>query len=125
WAQECFAEALAMEAAPFGVRVSIIEPSGYRDPGRPRKPVGDQARLEAYQHQLVRLAERLQDGEGTDDPQEVIDAIVQAVEGDDVPMRTPVGASAKELTALRKRLDFEEYERAVLSRAGLSPDSLD
>ncbi len=125
WAQECFAEALAMEVAPFGVRVAIVEPSGYRESAGLQKPVGDSERVEAYQSQLIRIAERLQSGGATDDPAEVVDAIVRLVEADEVPLRTPVGAAAKELVTLRRRLDFEEYERAVLARAGLAPDPAD
>ncbi len=122
WAQECFAETLHYEARAFGIEVVVLEPSFYRDQGLPRKPVGDEDRIAAYQAQLVALAERMQD-DGPDeagDAEEVADAVVFAVEAQQVPLRTAIGAAARELLELRARLTAAEYEREILDRAGLA-----
>lgn len=121
WAQECFAEALHYEAAGFGVEVAILEPAFYRDEGPPKKVVGDQDRLEPYQAHLVALAERMQQMEQAPkgDPEEVADAIVEAVEAVEMPLRTPVGRAARELVELRARLTALEYEAEIMKRSAL------
>ncbi len=121
WAQECFAEVLSYEAAAFGVEVAILEPANYRDGGQPRKPVGDQDRLEVYEPQLVAFAERLHqtDRPPEGDPEEVAQALVDTVEAVAVPLRTPIGESARALLELRARLTADEYEREILERTGL------
>lgn len=120
WAQECFAEALAMEAVGFGIEVAILEPAGYREGGWPKKPVGDQDRLAPYESQLVALSEHMQQEQGIpDDPEELATAVVHTVEAARVPLRTIVGQSARELVEMRNRLTFAEYEREILKRAGL------
>ena len=121
WAQECFAEVLSYEAAAFGVEVAILEPANYREGGQPRKPVGDVDRLAVYQPQLVAFAERLHQ---TDEPpdgdlEEVARAVVETVEAEVVPLRTPIGESARALLELRARLTADEYEQEILDRTGL------
>jgi NAD(P)-dependent dehydrogenase (short-subunit alcohol dehydrogenase family) len=121
WALESFAEVLAMEAAPFGVKVALVEPSGYREGDQPRKSVGDLDRLMAYESQLISMAERMQSNGGQgEDAAEVAEAVVSVVEAETVPLRTPVGQAATELLELRERLTFAEYEREILRRAGLT-----
>ncbi|MBU0550271.1 SDR family NAD(P)-dependent oxidoreductase [Myxococcota bacterium] len=120
WAQECFAEVLSYEAAVFGVEVAILEPAGYREGGQPKKVVGDQDRLDAYQAPLIAFAERVRQEPPAGDPEEVAAAVVQAVEADKMPLRTPVGAAAEALVALRAQLTAAEYEREILERTGLS-----
>lgn len=120
WAQEAMVEALAYEVAGFGVEVSILAPAGYRSADRPRKAVGDEERLEAYQEALVAFGERVNSSPPVDgDPEEVAQAVVAAVEADRVELRTPVGAAAHRLVSLRETLTAEQYEREVLERAGL------
>ena len=121
WAQECFAEVLSYEAAAFGVEVAILEPANYRDGGQPRKPVGDGDRLAPYQPQLVAFAERMHqtDEPPEGDPDEVARAVVETVEAEVVPLRTPIGDSARALLELRARLTADEYEQEILDRTGL------
>lgn len=120
WAQEAFVEALAYEAAGFGVEVAILEPAGYRRGGRPRKPVGDEARLAAYQEALIAFGERVnQSAPAEGDPEEVARAVVEAIEAETVPLRTPVGAAAIELLRMRAEMSAEAFEREILERTGL------
>lgn len=120
WAQECFAEVLSYEAAAFGIEVGILEPSGYRHGGQPKKPVGDDYRLAAYESQLLAFAERVQtEGEGGD-PEELASAIVESVEAERLPLRRAVGADAEQLLKLRESLSGADYQREILERAGLS-----
>lgn len=122
WAQEAFAEALAYEAASFGVEVAILEPAGYRKGGQPRKPVGDTARLEAYQEALVAFGERVNAAEPADgDPEEVARAVVEVIEAETVPLRTPVGEAAQQLLAMRDSMTGPAFEREIRARTGLQP----
>jgi NAD(P)-dependent dehydrogenase (short-subunit alcohol dehydrogenase family) len=125
WAQECFAEVLSYEAAAFGIDVAIIEPAAYRDDmgGPPVKPVGDADRLAAYQDQLVAFAEalRAEEDEPAGDPDEVARAVADAVEAESVPLRTPVGESARRLVDLRNGRTTGEYSTEILRRTGLLP----
>lgn len=120
WAQEAFAEALAYEAQGFGVEVAIVEPAGYRKGGRPRKPVGDTRRLEAYADALIEFGERVNQSEPAGgDPEEVARAIVELVEAESVPLRTPVGAAALELLRMRRTMTAEAFEQEIYRRTGL------
>ncbi len=120
WAQEAFAEALAYEAAGFGVEVAIVEPAGYRKGGRPRKPVGDTARLSAYSDALIEFGERVNQSEPAGgDPEEVARAIIELVAAEKVPLRTPVGAAAVELLRMRRTMTAEAFEQEIYRRTGL------
>lgn len=120
WAQEAFAEALAYEAAEFGVEVAILQPAGYRSGGRPRKAVGDTARLAAYQDVLVAFGERVNKAEpAMGNPEEVALAVVDAVEAERMPLRTPVGAAARELLTMRRTLSADAFEAEIRERTGL------
>lgn len=120
WAIEGFVEALSYEAHTFGVDVAILEASGYRDGGPPRKPVSDQSRLDAYQEQLLAFGEQVRrEDENAGDPEEVARAIVSAVEAQTVRLHTPVGEGAQELVALRDTLTTGEFSREILKRSGL------
>ena len=103
------------------MEVAILEPAFYRDEGPPTKAVGDADRLEVYQEHLVTLAERMHRVEQAPkgDPEEVARAVVEAVEAKNLPLRTAVGAAARELLALRSQLTADEYEREMLERTGL------
>lgn len=124
WAQECFAEALAYEVAPFGIDVAILEPAGYREGGQPRKAVGDEARLAEYEAPLLALAEHMaanhHESQSEETPESVAQALVQAVEADHVARRTPIGADAVQLLELRQKLTADEYEAEIRERAGLT-----
>lgn len=125
WAQECFAEVLHYEAAVFGIEVAILEPSAYHtDLGGPAvKAVGDADRLALYETQLVAFAEKLRRTDparaGAEDPEEVATAVADAVEAVSLPLRTPIGESARELVRLRSESTTAEYRAAILDRTGL------
>ena len=124
WAQECFAEVLFYEAAAFGVEVGILEPSAYHtDLGGPTvKAVGDADRLPYYQDQLVAFAEKLQSTDrGAGDPEEVAVAVADALEAASIPLRTPIGESARELVRLRAESTTGEFQRTIIDRTGLAP----
>lgn len=125
WAQECLAEVLHYEAAFFGVEVGILEPAAYRSElgGPSVKPVGDEDRLAFYQQQLVAFGETLrseaEDESIAGDPDEVARAIADAIAADVLPIRRPVGESARKLVEFRSARTTGEYRRDILERTGL------
>ena len=78
-------------------------------------------RLGAYEAQLVAFAEYLRGHDAPEgDPEEVAEAVLQAVEARNVNLRTPVGTAAEALIKLRSEKRGAEYEEAILNLTGLA-----
>jgi len=114
-AVNALSEVLHYELAPFGVRVLLIEPGAYPTTrflansvaGRNDTPASPYADVRAsYQPAIRRLATAV-----PADPQEVADAIYDAVHGDNPAFRWVVGGLAQSITRVRQGADFEEFER--------------
>lgn len=114
-AVNALSEVLHYELAPFGVRVLLIEPGAYPTTrflpnsvaGRNDTPASPYADVRAsYQPAVRRLATSV-----PADPQEVADAIYDAVHGDNPAFRWVVGGLAQNITRVRQGADFEEFER--------------
>jgi len=111
WAMEAITEILAVEAAPFGVRVAAIEPGvivtpifdkGMADPPDPDSPFRfGRDRLLAYF-----LSAALNGAPG---PELVAEAIWHAMTTDDPKLRYLVGDDAKRLIAGRSELTDEQW----------------
>lgn len=116
WGVEGFSESLAREMALIGVRVTVIEPGGFRtdfagastrlDPGRSEYDavVGAAARMQ-----------RAFDGRQPGDPLRGAQAVVRAVTAEQPPFRLPLGSDAVAAieAADRARLDELESWRAL------------
>jgi len=113
WAVEGFSEALALELAPFGVTVTIVEPGPFRTdfltPGSIRFGAGT---IPDYEER--RTAQRAvfeqRDGKQPGDPVKLADAIVQIAGDPAPPLRFAAGAMAvalwdARLGTLRAELD--------------------
>jgi NAD(P)-dependent dehydrogenase (short-subunit alcohol dehydrogenase family) len=96
WALEAISEALAGEVAPFGIRVTIVEPGGFNtqaeaSSGEPSEP------LDAYaaQHQALNEMRTTYYGPGSEatlgDPKAAAAAILAIVDSDDPPARVFFG----------------------------------
>jgi NAD(P)-dependent dehydrogenase (short-subunit alcohol dehydrogenase family) len=117
-ALEAITEALHFEAAPFGVRVVLIEPGAYEtrlltnafngegfSPTSPYWPIH-----ERFEEALGRLREGTG---GTQDPQEVADVVHAAVNDPQPKLRYLAGRDAQMIVTAYKQLDFEHYEQAM------------
>jgi NAD(P)-dependent dehydrogenase (short-subunit alcohol dehydrogenase family) len=116
WGVEGFSEVLAQEMKLIGVRVTIVEPGGFRtdfagastrlEAGRPDYDavVGNAARMQAAYH-----------GKQPGDPSRGARAILEVVASDAPPLRLPLGSDA--VAAIehgdRRRLDELERWRAL------------
>lgn len=112
WGVEGFSEVLAGEMALIGVRVTIVEPGGFRtdfagsstaiDPGRPEYDavVGAAARMQ-----------RAYDGNQPGDPRRGAKAVLDIVNAENPPLRLPLGKDAVGAIEASDRARLEELER--------------
>ncbi|MDE1176702.1 MAG: SDR family NAD(P)-dependent oxidoreductase [Edaphobacter sp.] len=102
WAVGGFSDALAMEVAPFGVKVCTLEPGGIRTNWSRRAGQGEVELLPEYEetvgqiYQLLRKIEGQQEG----DPQRIAALIVKLTNTDEVPLRLILGVDAEQRVAL-------------------------
>jgi NAD(P)-dependent dehydrogenase (short-subunit alcohol dehydrogenase family) len=97
WGVEGFSESLAKEATPLGIKVTIVEPGGFRTdfagtstdlrPGRPEydATVGAAARFQ-----------RNYDGKQPGDPKRAAEVLLRLVSMEDPPLRIALGSDAYE-----------------------------
>jgi NAD(P)-dependent dehydrogenase (short-subunit alcohol dehydrogenase family) len=111
---EGLSEALAQETAPLGIKVLIVEPSGFRTDWAGRSanqtshPIADYDSTAGARQRQIRGYSGKQPG----DPARAAAAIIQAVEAPDAPLRLMLGKAA--LAAGRGKVealsrDFESW----------------
>ena len=95
FALEGLSEGLALEVAPLGIRVTLVEPGPFRTDFAGRSAVHG-APIEDYAPILGPSRERFlaQDGRQPGDPGRAAQAVVDLVALDDPPLRLPLGAAA-------------------------------
>jgi NAD(P)-dependent dehydrogenase (short-subunit alcohol dehydrogenase family) len=114
WAMEGFAEGLAMEVAPLGIEVVVLEPGNYRT------PFGSKVNLlrtensgysSIWDKVLPNLGRLAQVGA---DPSAAIDEFVRVLTSDRPPFLTVIGEDARLFSRLKRTTDYES--RAKLLR---------
>jgi len=108
WAVGGFSDALAMEVAPFGVKICTLEPGGIRT-NWARQAGRDAPELLAdYQASVGSTLKLLKsiDGRQEGDPRKIADLIVQLANHDELPLRLILGVDAE------KRVQQAEARRA-------------
>ena len=112
WAVGGFSDALAMEVAPFGVKVCTLEPGGIRTNWARRARQKTPELLPEYEASVGPILKFLQSHEvGSEgDPRKIADVVVQLANRDEVPVRLILGVDAE------KRVRQAEAARA--SEAG-------
>jgi NAD(P)-dependent dehydrogenase (short-subunit alcohol dehydrogenase family) len=119
WALEGWAEALAMEVAPFGVEVVLVQPGAHRTPFAthvvPFMPEDSAYRpwMEAAMPGLSNL-----DRWGRD-PAKAAGPIAAAVSAEQIPFRTSVGEDSVAFSCLKGALPFEARAWAVRAIVGM------
>jgi NAD(P)-dependent dehydrogenase (short-subunit alcohol dehydrogenase family) len=119
FAVEGLSEALAGEVAPFGIRVTIVEPGPFRTgfAGRSMnfaEPIDDYRDTPAG---ALRARFSAQDGVQPNDPVRAAEAIITAVRDSSSPLRLPLGPEA--VSRIRQKLrsqlaDIEAWEKVSL-----------
>jgi len=97
WAVGGFSDALAMEVAPFGVKVCTLEPGGIRTNWARRARGNPPELLPDYEASVGPILKLLQTIEGRQegDPRKIADLIVQLANSDEAPVRLILGVDAE------------------------------
>ena len=108
WAVGGFSDALAMEVAPFGVKICTLEPGGIRTNWARRAGQDAPELLPDYEGSVGPILQLLKSIEGRQegDPHKIADLIVQLANRDEVPLRLILGVDAE------KRVQQAEARRA-------------
>src|SRR5580700_10653807 len=109
WAVGGFSDSLAMEVAPFGVKVCTLEPGGIRTNWARRAVQNALDLLPEYEATVGSFLKMLRGFEGRleGDPHKIADVIVQLANSDEVPVRLILGVDAE------KRVQQAEAARAA------------
>lgn len=114
-----FSRVLRAETAPFGVKVLVVEPSGFRtDWAGSSMEVRDIP--EWYESTVGAMNRRVrQSGEGpAGDPVRAAEILVQVAKRDDIPTNLPLGATAAEMSVAQdRRLLADDLAWAPVSRS--------
>ncbi|MFL5482225.1 MAG: oxidoreductase [Gemmatimonadaceae bacterium] len=119
YAVEGFSESLALEVAPLGIKVTLVEPSGFRtdwagrSAGETKSGIADYADTAWKNIQNLRASSGKQPG----DPVRAAAAIIDAVESPNPPLRLLLGKAA--LKGARIKLDilkrdFDAWEQTTV-----------
>ncbi|QND51935.1 oxidoreductase [Phyllobacterium sp. 628] len=109
---EALSEALSKEAAHLGIKVLIVEPSGFRTDWAGRSANEAPKTIEDYRETSDQRAQQIRDSSGNQpgDPVRAVKAIVQAVEAEKPPLRLLLGKAAlagarNKITELQRDFD--------------------
>src|ERR1700687_5531227 len=119
YAVEGFSESLALEVAPLGMKVTIVEPSGFRTDWAGRSAAEARNRIADYAPTAGKNLESIRgySGKQPGDPVRAAAAIIAAVESPDPPLRLLLGKAA--LNGARGKLDllkrdFDAWEKTTV-----------
>lgn len=117
---EALSESLAVEVAPLGIKVLIVEPGAFRTEWAGRSMIESPTVMADYAETAGkrREATRASSGAQPGDPVRAAKAIIEAVEAKEPPLRLLLGAPA--LNIARNRLDalrtnFDAWAELTLS----------
>src|SRR5713226_3631520 len=98
WAVGGFSDALAMEVAPFGVKLCTLEPGGIRTNWARRAGQNAPDLLPDYESSVGSILKLLRglEGRSEGDPRKIADVIVQLANRDEVPVRLILGVDAEQ-----------------------------
>jgi len=119
YAVEGFSEALAIEVAPLGINVTIVEPSGFRTDWAGRSANERKVRIADYANTAGQNLENLRgySGRQPGDPVRAAAAIIDTVESSSPPLRLLLGKAAlkgarAKIEMLKK--DFDAWEKTTV-----------
>src|SRR6202162_1125102 len=113
WAVGGFSDALAMEVAPFGVKICTLEPGGIRTNWARRAGQNSPELLPEYEASVGPILKLLQslDGRSEGDPRKIADVIVQLANSPDVPVRLVLGVDAEKWVQRAEAARADEAEK--------------
>ncbi|MBB4303999.1 NADP-dependent 3-hydroxy acid dehydrogenase YdfG [Rhodobium orientis] len=120
FAVEALSEALAKEVAPLGIKVTIIEPGGFRTDWAGRSVIESKTVIDDYAETAGALRKGLKEGSGHQDgdPVRAAAAVLTAYEAENPPLRLLMSAQAygRAMDRLEElRENFETWKDLTLS----------
>src|SRR6202051_1972773 len=108
WAVGGFSDSLAMEVAPFGIKICTLEPGGIRTNWARRAGQNAPELLPDYEASVGSILKMLRglEGRAEGDPRKIADVVVPLAHSDEVPLRLILGVDAE------KRVQQAEAARA-------------
>jgi NAD(P)-dependent dehydrogenase (short-subunit alcohol dehydrogenase family) len=120
FAVEGLSESLALETAPLGIRVTIIEPGGFRTDWAGRSMRESSVRIADYEETAGtrRRETKARNGRQPGDPRRAAEAIIEAVAAKEPPLHLVLGRPA--LDVARKKVgslsaEFDRWETLTVS----------
>lgn len=116
WALEAISESLAQEVAPFGIKVTLVEPGALRTDW-PHSSMVLLAPMDTYAATRAERLEAMSDeynGQQPGDPRRVAAAVLEVVDSENPPLRLLMGNAAFDYVSdqYRKRLaEWAAWER--------------
>lgn len=114
-----FSRVLRAEMAPFGVKVLVVEPSGFRTDWA-GSSMEVRAIPEGYESTVGAMNRRVrQSGDGpAGDPDRAAEILVRLAQADDIPQNLPLGVNATEMSVAQdRRLLASDLAWAPVSRS--------
>jgi NAD(P)-dependent dehydrogenase (short-subunit alcohol dehydrogenase family) len=113
WAVGGFSDSLAMEVAPFGVKICTLEPGGIRTNWARRAGQNAPDLLPDYEASVGSMLKLLRslEGRAEGDPRKIADVIVQLANSDEVPVRLILGVDAEERVQKAEAARASEAEK--------------
>ncbi len=119
YAVEGFSETLSLEVAPLGIKVMIVEPSGFRTDWAGRSVISTPLQIPDYESTVgtrMKMTAEV-NGKQNGDPVRGVDAIIKAIESGNPPLRLLLGKDAYNL-AMGKidllKTDFEIWKELTI-----------
>jgi NAD(P)-dependent dehydrogenase (short-subunit alcohol dehydrogenase family) len=123
WALEALSESLSKEMSDFGIKVTLLEPTGYRTAAE--SAAGISTPNPAYERAHELLAERrVMVGSRLGNPEATRSAVLQVVDTEDPPLRLLLGAGTLELVTglYESRLEtWRSWEAVSVAAHGTLP----
>jgi NAD(P)-dependent dehydrogenase (short-subunit alcohol dehydrogenase family) len=113
WAVGGFTEALAQEAAPFGVKVCALEPGGMRTNWGARANKDTPSLLPDYEQSVGTVIKALASywGNETSDPDKVAQLLLRLVDSEHLPAHLLLGSDAVQFAGQAETARAQEAER--------------
>jgi NAD(P)-dependent dehydrogenase (short-subunit alcohol dehydrogenase family) len=111
FAVEGLSESLSKEVAPLGIKVLVVEPGPFRTDWAGRSLKKSSRQIPEYAETSGAFRERIEGGSGKQvgDPIRAGEAIIKALESENMPLRLVLGAIALE----RARIKMEQLRREI------------
>ena len=120
FAVEGLSESLSKEVAPLGIKVLVVEPGPFRTDWAGRSLKKSTQQIPEYAETAGAFRDRIEGGSGKQvgDPIRACEAIIKALESDNMPLRLVLGAIALERARIKieqLRNEIDAWEETTLS----------